>query len=61
MTIVVIGQEDNKDTEEEDSTSEEDNGAEEETFEDGQPGPSGVSIGGIGLPGPSVGGDALLI
>ena len=52
MTIVVTGQEDNEDAEEEDSASEEDSGAEEETLEDSQPGPSGVSIGGIGVPGP---------
>ena len=52
MTIIVTGQEDNEDAEEKDSTSEEDSGAEEETFEDGQPGPCGVSISEIGVPGP---------
>ena len=49
MTTVVTGQEDNEDVEEEDGASEEDSGAEEKTFKNGQPGPSGVSIGGIGV------------
>ena len=47
ITIVVTGQEDNKGAEKEDSRAEE-----RPAFEDDQPGPSGVSNGGIGVPGP---------